>query len=159
MAPDSPDSRMARMEERIGANQRQIEIFGALPLAVERVQWGLDELAGDFKQFKADQDKRFERHEQENLKNLERLARSFENQVIACKGSVDEVAKVQREAAQAFTAWQKAEEERRLAAHKEIREERSQSDTSRRAMWGLLGAAAIGGVFAFLVQLLQVFSG
>ena len=159
MAPDSPDSRMARMEERIGANQRQIEIFGALPLAVERVQWGLDELAGDFKQFKADQDKRFERHEQENLKNLERLARSFENQVIACKGSVDEVAKVQRETAQAFTAWQKAEEERRLVAHREIREERSQSDTSRRAMWGLLGAAALTGAFSVLVQVVQALSG
>ena len=42
---------------------------------------------------------------------------------------------------------------------REDREDRTQTTSSRRAMWGLLGAAAVSGVFALLIQVIQTLGG
>lgn len=150
MAPDTPESRLARSEERIASNQRQIEMLASLPLQVGLIQERLDSLRVDLRERDVEVDRRFEKHEKSTAEALERLARSFENQVIACKGSVDDVARSQRDAAEAFVQWQKDEAKRRKDEATEIRQTATQRLIARYGLVGVLIAALIGACASIL---------
>lgn len=153
MTPESSEGRerITRLEERVDSNRRQIEMLGPLPRAVERVQWNLDELAGDFKEFRVDYAARQARHEQKVDDTLERLAQSFSGQIASCS---DRIAKM----SEAQQAWQEAERERRENAQKTEKQDRSSDKASRRAMWGLVGAAAVTGFLGLITQVITALS-
>lgn len=117
MSPDSDASRISRLEERVDSNRRQIEMFGPLPLQVGLVQKGLEDLAEDLKAARRDEARRFERFERDvderidkfearQEKQFDAAVRSFENQVLACKGSVDAIAT-------SFKEWQDKQTDRK----------------------------------------------
>lgn len=132
---------MARIEERVTSNERQIAVYGPLPLAVERLQWTIDAI-----------NTRLDKRDRTDDERFERLARSFENQITACSSQVAQLA-------EEIETWQDAEQERREAEGRTEREDKSSDRTSRRAMWALLGAAAITGSLGVVVQLVQALTG
>lgn len=153
MSPESSEGRerIVRLESRIqdvaedvARNERT---FGPLPLAVERLQWTIDAI-----------NSRLDKRDVEEAERFEKLARSFENQVIACKGSVDDVAKEQRRQSEVFLAWQEKERERREAEKQTEKMDKTTDRTSKRAMWGLVGAAAVAGVLGLITQLVTALS-
>lgn len=132
---------MARIEERVTSNERQIAVYGPLPLQVERLQWTIDAI-----------NTRLDKRDRTDDERFERLARSFENQITACSSQVAQLA-------EEIETWQDAEQERREAKGQAEREDKSSDRTSRRAMWALLGAAAITGSLGVIVQLIQALTG
>jgi chromosome segregation ATPase len=143
VAPESEQGRerITRLEERVQSNTRQIHTFGPLPMQVERIQWGLDELKQDIKDRDSKVDARFDRHEQVIDAKLEDLARSFAGQISTCS---DRIAKIS---------------DHLEAEAKTKREEKSSDKTSRRAMWGLIGAAAVTGFLGLVTQVVTALSG
>lgn len=153
MTPESSEGRerIVRLESRIqdvaedvARNERT---FGPLPLAVERLQWTIDAI-----------NNRLDKRDIEEAERFEKLARSFENQVIACKGSVDEVVKEQRRQSEVFLEWQEKERNRREDLAKTEKQDQTTDKTSRRAMWALIGAAAVTGVLGLITQLVTALS-
>ena len=110
-------------------------------MAVERLQWTIDAI-----------NTRLDKRDHEDDERFEKLTRSFENQITACSNAVSRVAETQEK-------WQEAEQARRERAKKEDLEVETQTQTSRRAMWGLLGAAALSGVFLVVATLIQALNG
>jgi len=150
MTPDSSEGRerITRMEVQVDANKRQIETLMPLSLQVGVMAERLDSLREDLHEAERENDRRLERHERRIDSKLEDMARSFGNQMAACSSQVAEVAKAQRE-------YHEAEQKRRETAHASRRDDR----TSRRAMWALLGAAAITGILTFAATLVQAIVG
>lgn len=158
VAPDSTEGRerIARMEGKIEDVERQIgrneRTFGPLPLQVALIQKGLDDLTSDLRQMEAAQDKRFERFERKVEDDLETLARSFSGQFAACSSEIAKVADTMRE-------HHRAEQERRQEEAKTVRVERTQDVVSRRTLYGILGASAIGALGVILTPLLNALFG
>ena len=132
MTPESSEGRerITRLEERVESNRRQIEMLGPLPLQVGLVQRGQDDLRDDLHQFEKRIDERFEKFEQ-----------SMQKQVLTC---VEEIGRLSRD---------------REQEKKDERADRSTDKTSRRAMWGLIGAAAVTGIFSLVIQVIQAVGG
>jgi chromosome segregation ATPase len=153
MTPESSEGRerIVRLESRIQDVAQDVErnerTFGPLPLAVERLQWTIDSI-----------NTRLDKRDREDEERFEKLARSFENQVIACKGSVDAVANEQKRQSEVFLAWQEKERERREAEKNAEKQDQTTDKTSRRAMWALIGAAAVTGVLGLITQLVTALS-
>lgn len=137
MTPDTPESRLARAEERISANARQIETLGPLVLQVERLQWTLDEFREDLKERNSEVERRLEKHEKATEENLERMARSFENQITACSSQVARLAEAQEK-------WQQDERQRREDQAREERQTTTQRLVARYGLVGVLIAALVG---------------
>lgn len=150
MTPDSSEGRerLVRMEAQVDANKRQIETLMPLSLQVGVMAERLDSLREDLHQAELENERRFERHEKRIDSKLEDMARSFGNQMTACSNQIAQVAENQRK-------HHEAEEKRREAARTDRKDDR----TSRRAMWALLGAAAITGILTFLATLVQAIAG
>ena len=153
MSPESSEGRerIVRLESRIqdvaedvARNERT---FGPLPLAVERLQWTVDAI-----------NNRLDKRDREDDERWEKLSRSFENQVIACKSSVDQVAAEQKRQSEVFLTWQQKERERREDLASAASERKVSERTSRRAMWGLIGAAAVTGLLGLITQLITALS-
>jgi predicted nucleic acid-binding Zn-ribbon protein len=132
MTPDSSEGRerITRLEERVESNRRQIEMLGPLPLQVGLVQRGQDELREDMAQLRRDT--------QEWQKDFSRQVKS---DLIHCSNEIAKVAK--------------SFENSRAEATVDRRDDR----TSRRAMWALLGAAAITGILTLAATLVQAIAG
>jgi len=115
VTPESSEGRerIARLEGQVDDVERQVErnerVFGPLPLAVERLQWTIDAI-----------NTRLDKNDE----TLERMARSFENQVISCRGAVEDVVKEQKRQSEVFLTWQEQErirrEDRNTATQKAI---------------------------------------
>lgn len=150
MTPESSEGRerMARLEVQVDANKRQIETLGSLPLAVERVQWRLDELAESLK-----------KAEVSRLDENRELRRAFSDQILVvtdglkgCSSKINEVADAQRK-------WQEAENARRAEDAKTVRVERTQDIVSRRTLYGVLGAAGLAALAAIVAPILNAIFG
>lgn len=150
MTPESSEGRerMARLEVQVDANKRQIETLGSLPLAVERVQWRLDELAESLK-----------KAEIARLDDSRELRRAFASDILVvtdglkgCSSKINEVADAQRK-------WQEAENARRAEEAKTVRVERTQDIVSRRTLYGVLGAAALAALAAIVAPILNAIFG
>jgi hypothetical protein len=131
------ESRVQDIADDVNRNERT---FGPLPLAVERLQWTIDAI-----------NHRLDKRDHEDDERFEKLARSFENQITACSSQVAKVAQVQQE-------WQEAELARREALAQTMRDRKVSDRTSRRAMWGLIGAAAVTGLLGLVTQLITALS-
>lgn len=146
MTPESSEGRerIVRLEGQIEDVERQVErnerTFGPLPLAVERIQWTIDAI-----------NNRLDKRDREDDERFEKLARSFENQITACSSQVARVAETQK-------AWQESEIKRREDLADAAKTLKSSDKTSRRAMWGLIGAAAVTGVLGLVTQLVTALS-
>jgi len=153
MSPESSEGRerIVRLESRVQdiADDvvRNERTFGPLPLAVERLQWTVDAI-----------NNRLDKRDREDDERWEKLARSFDNKIIACKSSVDEVAREQKRQSEVFLAWQEKERERREGLATSASERKMSERTSRRAMWGLIGAAAVTGLLGLITQLITALS-
>jgi len=149
MSPESSEGRerIVRLESRIqdvaDDVTRNERTFGPLPLAVERLQWTVDAI-----------NTRLDKKDREDEERWEKLSRSYENQIIACKSAVDDVAKEQKRQSEVFLAWQDRERERREDLADTAVAQRSSDKVSRRAMWGLIGAAAVTGVLGLVTQII-----
>ena len=141
MTPETGEGRerIARLEGRVqdiaDDVNRNERTFGPLPLAVERLQWTIDAI-----------NTRLDKRDREDDERFERLTRSFENQITACSNAVGKVAEQQK-------AWQDAELTRRETLAQTAKERKMSDKTSRRAMWGLIGAAAVTGLLGLITQL------
>lgn len=126
VTPDSQEGRerITRLEGRVEDIRddvaRNERTFGPLPLAVERLQWTIDAI-----------NTRLDKRDKEDADRFEQLARSFENQVIACRGAVEGVSKEQKRQSEVFLAWQKEERDRRDAERKEAQQTKVQEWTTR----------------------------
>ena len=161
MTPDSSEGRerMARLEVQVDANRRQIETFAPLVLQVERVQWGLDELASDLKQFREDAREQRAADDKKRADELHDLRRGLSDQILViadglkgCSTKIGEVADAQR-------AWQESERQRRDDESKAEKVERTQDVISRRALYGVLGAAALAACAAIIAPILSAIFG
>ena len=147
MTPESSEGRerIARLEGRVQDVAQDVErnerTFGPLPLAVERLQWTIDAINA-----------RLDKRDHEDDLRFEKLSRSFENQITACSSQVAKVAQVQQE-------WQENELARREALAQTVKDRKVSGKTSRRAMWGLIGAAAVTGLLGLVTQLVTALSG
>jgi len=121
--------------------ERNERTFGPLPLAVERLQWTIDAINA-----------RLDKRDHEDDIRFEKLSRSFENQITACSSQVAKVAQAQQE-------WQESELARREKLAQTTRDRKVSDKTSRRAMWGLIGAAAVTGLLGLVTQLITALSG
>lgn len=127
------EGQIADVRDDVSRNERT---FGPLPLAVERLQWTIDAI-----------NVRLDKRDREDNERFEKMARSFENQITACSSQVAQVARAQEE-------WQRAEQKRREDLAATAIERKSSDKTSRRAMWGLIGAAAVTGFLGLLAQII-----
>lgn len=146
MTPESSEGRerMARLEVQVDANKRQIETLGSLPLAVERVQWRLDELAESLK-----------KAEVARLDESRELRRAFSDQILVvtdglkgCSTKINEVAEAQRK-------WQESDRDRR-EAEREKRENEAKA-ANREAEQGKVQRliARYGAITALTVVLIS----
>ncbi len=135
MTPESGEGRerITRLEERVESNRRQIEMLGPLPLQVGLVQRGQDELREDMAQLRHDIDARFKSYVESQTEWQQAFSRSVESQLTHCSNEIAQVS-------------QRFDEQKK---------DKKDDQTSRRAMWGLLGAAALSGVFLVIAQLVQ----
>jgi len=146
MPPDSSEGRerLSRIEERVDANRRQIEVFGPLPLAVALVQRAQEEFRDDLREFRVDVDRRFEKTEQsmanQNIALLDGLN--------ACSSKIGDVGK-------ALEDYREAERKRREEEAKTIRVEKTQDVVSQRTLYGILGAAGIAALAAIVAPILN----
>lgn len=130
MTPESSEGRerIARMEVQIDANKRQIEMLAALPLQVGVIQERLDSLRADLHQAERERDQRLDRHEAKVDGALERLARSFTDQIATCSNRIAQMQEAQQK-------WQEADRERREAEREkrraQEREDAKAADTSK----------------------------
>ena len=153
MTPESSEGRerIVRLEGSIEDLERQVErnerTFGPLPLAVERLQWTIDAI-----------NTRLDKRDKQDDERFEKLARSFENQVIACKGAVDGVATEQKRQSEVFLEWQEKERQRREVARKEreaLEREAKQTQTQKAiAKYGPT-ATLVAALLAFLGVIFQ----
>jgi len=84
MTPESYEGRerLSRLEERVDSNRRQIDTLAPLVRDVGRLQWGLDDLANDLKQFRDDmRDQRIE-DEKKRADEIHGLRRSVSDQIL-----------------------------------------------------------------------------
>ncbi len=149
LSPETPEGRerIARLESQVDDVERQVDrnerVFGPLPLAVERIQWTVDAI-----------NNRLDKRDRELDETFDKLTRSFENQVIACRGAVEDVSKEQKRQSEVFLAWQEQERKRRDDERKAEREETSTDRNSRRAAFALIAAAGVTGIFGLMIQLI-----
>jgi hypothetical protein len=150
VSPDSSEGRerLSRIEERVDANRRQIEVFGPLPLAVALVQRAQEEFRDDLKEFRADVDRRFEKTE----KSMVDQNRALLDQVSKCGTKISEVGK-------ALEEYREAERKRREEDAKTIRVERTQDVVSKRTLYGVLGAAGLASLAALLTPIMSALFG
>jgi uncharacterized protein YukE len=143
MTPESSEGRerIVRLEERVESNRRQIEMLGPLPLQVGLVQRGQDELREDMAQLRHDIDARFKSYVESQTEWQQQFTRSVDSQLAQCSNEIAKVAK--------------SFENSRAEATVDRRDDR----TSRRAMWALLGAAAITGILTLAATLVQAIAG
>jgi septal ring factor EnvC (AmiA/AmiB activator) len=153
MTPDSFEGRerIARMEIQIDSNRRQIEMLGALPLQVGVIQERLDSLRAQLHEAERERDERLDRHERKVDEALERMATSFSNQIASCSDRIAQATEAQQK-------WQDEELKRRESAATETKKDKSSDKMSRRAMWGLIGAAAVTGLLGLITQLITALS-
>lgn len=151
MTPDSIESRVARSEERIASNLRQIEMLASLPLQVGVIQERLDSLRHDMHEAERDRNARFERVEAQHEASMERLARSFENQITACSNAIARVAETQASHARDAREWQEAERERREEEAKLAKSSKTQVLVARYGMVGGLAVALIAAIASIVV--------
>jgi hypothetical protein len=151
MTPESSEGRerITRLEERVGANSRQIATLGALPLQVERVQWKVDELGEDLRKYEREADSRFDKFEARQDDRDERILRSVSQQIASCSDQIAKVAETQKAALESLRELQTAERDRsqREADDRAENEREAKSATERAiAKYGqraTLGAAVI----------------
>jgi hypothetical protein len=157
MTPDTGEGRerLSRLEERVDSNRRQIDTLAPLVRDVGRLQWGLDDLANDLKQFRDDM--RAQRLEDEKKLNneLHSLRRSVSDQILvvtdglkSCSNKIGDLAESQRK-------HHEAEQRRREEEAKTVRVEKSQDVVSRRTLYGILGAAGIAALAAIVAPILN----
>jgi hypothetical protein len=143
VAPDSPESRIARSEERIESNRRQIEMLGPLPLQVGLVQRGQEELRDDLAQMRADMDRRFEKEAASRQEWQERFERSMGNRFATCSNEIAQVA-------ERFDRFVTAEEARREREKTIVAQSSTERLVARYGRQATLGAAVIAAVAAIL---------
>ena len=150
MAPDSSEGRerLSRIEERVDANRRQIEVFGPLPLAVALVQRAQEEFRDDLKEFRADVDRRFEKTE----KSMADQNMALLDVVNKCGTKIGEVGK-------ALEEYREQERKRREEEAKTIRVEKTQDVVSKRTLYGVLGAAGLASLAALLTPIISAIFG
>lgn len=168
MSPESSEGRerITRVEERVESNRRQIETFAPLVRQVERVQWQLDELTDDFKQFRSDLREQRAADGKSRAEELLDLRRSVSDQILVvtdglkgCSNKITELAEAQR-------AWQESERVRR-ERDRERRDEQQREDEKLEAQtttekfiarYGLratIGAALIAAIASILNTVLS----
>jgi len=157
VAPDTPEGRerITRLEERVDSNRRQIDTLAPLMRDVGRLQWGLDELAEDLKQFRQDVREQRIEDDRKRADEMHSLRRSVSDQILvvtdglkSCSNKISEVADVQRK-------HHEAEQRRREKEEKTVRIEKSQDVVSRRTLYGILGAAGIAALAAIVAPILN----
>lgn len=160
MTPESSEGRerITRVEERVDANRRQIETFAPLVRQVERVQWNLDELTEDFKQFRTDLREQRAEDGKKRADELHDLRRSMSDQILVVTDGLKSCSKKINEIADAQQDWQEAERDRREGVAETEKAEKTSDKMSRRAMWGLIGAAAVTGLLGLITQLITALS-
>jgi small-conductance mechanosensitive channel len=129
MSPESSEGRerITRLEERVDSNRRQIETFAPLVRQVERVEWRLDELADDFKQFRGDLREQREADGRHRTEELSDLRRSVSDQILVVTDGLKGCSNKITELAEAQQAWQESERVRR-ERERERREEQKRED-------------------------------
>jgi DNA repair ATPase RecN len=157
MTPESYEGRerLSRLEERVDSNRRQIDTLAPLVRDVGRLQWGLDDLANDLKQFRDDmRDQRIE-DEKKRADEIHGLRRSVSDQILVvtdglknCSDKIGQLADSQRK-------HHEAEQRRREEEQKTIRAEKGQDVVSRRTLYGILGAAGIAALAAIAAPILN----
>lgn len=150
MTPESSEGRerITRMEVQVAANKSQIEALAPLSLQVGVMAERLDSLRQDLHEAELDHERRLERHEKRIDVKLEEMSRSFGNQIAACSSQVGQLADT-------VNKFQESERKRREDLEATTRQDRVSEKTSRRAMWGLIGAAAVTGFLTLVATLLQ----
>jgi DNA repair ATPase RecN len=159
--PDSPEGRerIGRIEERVENNRRQIDTLAPLVRDVGRLQWGLDELASDLKQFRLDVREQRTTDKQDRAAELEELRRGVSSQILVVtdglKGCSDKIGAL----SDMHRKHHADEMQRRADESKATREAGTQDLLSRRALYGILAASAIGAIGVILTPIINALLG